>query len=187
METNRDEIRTLLHRELDRDLAPAEARRLEALCRQEPALAAERRELRDLSHLLASDRIEARPGFDRTVLSALPEQPRWARAEGRSRWLFPLAVAVLLLSGTLLLLGGATGEPIPGLLVSVAEFFGSSILAGAGLLGASWTGVGMIVGELLEGPGWIAFGLGVLALDILLLKLLRQGGSSAAREATRDE
>ena len=188
MDTNREEILGLLHRELDGDLDPDEARQLESLCRQDPAVAAERRELRDLDRLLVSDRIWAREGFQERVMAALPDHPSWEPVGDRSRWLFPAAAAFVLLSGSLLLLlGSAGGETVPGLLASVAEFFASTLLAGAGLLGASWRGMGMVLGEMLEGPGWIAFGLGVLALDVLLLVLLRRSRSSAPAEARRDD
>lgn len=189
MDTNREEILTLLHRDLDEDLDPDEARDLELLCREEPTVASERRELRALSRLLATDRLEARAGFEERVLAALPERPRWDRAQSRSRWLFPAAVALALFSGALLLLflGDAGGETVPELLASVMEFFVSTLLAGAGLLGASWRGIGLALGELLEGPGWVAFGLGVLALDVLLLVLLRRSRSSAEVESRRDD
>ena len=56
----------------------------------------------------------------------------------------------------------------------MAELFGSAALAGAGLLAASWSGVGLALGEILSRStmGLVAFGVFVLGIDCLFLRYL---------------
>ena len=56
----------------------------------------------------------------------------------------------------------------------MAELFRSAALAGAGLLTASWSGVGLALGEVLSRStmGFVAFGVFVLGIDCLFLRYL---------------
>ena len=59
----------------------------------------------------------------------------------------------------------------------------AALLSGAGLLSASWRGVGLALGEALDLPAQVVFGLGVLALNALLFLLLRRRGRRRATAA----
>jgi hypothetical protein len=51
----------------------------------------------------------------------------------------------------------------------------SAALAGAGLLGASWTGLGLVLDKVISSPVSLgAFGLLVLCLNLLLVSLIRR-------------
>ncbi len=56
----------------------------------------------------------------------------------------------------------------------MADFATSAALSGAGLLAASWRGVGMAVAAALDLPATVAFGIGVVAVNALLIALLRR-------------
>jgi hypothetical protein len=57
----------------------------------------------------------------------------------------------------------------------------AAALAGAGLLGASWKGVGLIVENIISSPVSLgAFGFLVLCLNLLLISLVRRRRPSAA-------
>lgn len=138
-------------------------------CRQE-----QERSLR-LHAMLAEDRVEIAPGFVSRVMAALPVEA-WEVRPVRS---FRLAVGVLFLlaSSSLLLLsasGAAESAPLS-LLGSIADLLTTSALAGAGLLGATWRGVGFVLHDLLTGSPvtLIAFVATLVALHGLLWRLLR--------------
>ena len=63
-----------------------------------------------------------------------------------------------------------------GLLSALAEFVRASMLTGAGLLGASWRGLGLALEQALRtSPATLVlFGLGVLALNVVFVRLLRR-------------
>jgi hypothetical protein len=99
-------------------------------------------------------------------------------------------VAALFLAVTaslFLLTGAGSTSPMGGVIAALADFFVTTSLAGAGLLAASWQGLGMALGELLDGPGWIVFGAGVLALDLLLVQLLRRRRLAASERSARGD
>ncbi len=69
------------------------------------------------------------------------------------------------------------------------ELFGSSLVAGAGLLNASWRGVGLALGRLFDGSllNLVALGVVVLGLDLLFLRLLlstRRAVTEAEEQST---
>ncbi len=65
--------------------------------------------------------------------------------------------------------------PLPSALFAIVDLFGSAVLAGAGLLAASWRGLGIGLAELLAGSrsALTALALGVVGLNLLLWRLLR--------------
>jgi hypothetical protein len=70
----------------------------------------------------------------------------------------------------------------------VAEFAAAAALSGAGLLAASWRGVGMAVAAALDLPATVVFGVGVIAVNALLFALLRRSRGrrrAAVRAPTR--
>jgi hypothetical protein len=56
-------------------------------------------------------------------------------------------------------------------------------LSGAGLLAASWRGVGVALGEALDVPERVVFAFGVIGLNALLFLLLRRRGRRRATAA----
>ncbi|HEV8630858.1 MAG TPA: hypothetical protein VGV61_11110 [Thermoanaerobaculia bacterium] len=145
------------------------------------------RQLARLDALLASDRVMARPGFARQVMAALPARAPWAdrRVQGWRSSLLALAALVALALGFLGIGGARLAPASPALAAAraVADFGMAAALSGAGLLAASWRGVGMALGAALDLPAQVVFGLGVLAVNALLLVLLRRGGRSWRRRA----
>jgi hypothetical protein len=92
-----------------------------------------------------------------------------------------MALFALLAAGAAALTGLGSARLEPGLpftsaLVAVADLAATALLAGSGLLAASWTGVGAAVGELVGGStgNLVAFVVLVAGIDLLLLSLLRR-------------
>jgi anti-sigma factor RsiW len=100
----------------------------------------EREELLALDGLLRSSALPVRPDFRAAVMSALPTVG-WEARSPRA-WRFTAAVIVLLggFAAALLVAGSAPATSGFGTLAAVGGMLQASILAGAGLLGASWKG-----------------------------------------------
>lgn len=186
------------------ELAAAESRRLAdhlegcADCR-----AAERRTV-SLHRALAEAKLPVREGFRAQVMAALP-QAEWQRAASRTpheaaaapttpRRALAWAAGLFLLLGTasaLLLVaatGGGSALPGGGLLAAVGEMAIAGLVTGAGLLGASWSGVGLAVGQLFaSAPGTlVAFALLLAFLSGLLFVLLRRPRARQAAARSSD-
>lgn len=190
-----DTVLTLLEGDLDGRLDAAESARLGMLLAGDPGLARAHREQHAVAALLASERIAVRPDFARQVMAGLPEAP-W---ESRSRaWALPLALALILAVASTLVLGLGTGldtglgdTALGGAATAVADLAVTSLLAGAGLLGASWRGVGMGLEELFAGSTatLAAFAVLVVCVDLLFVALLlrrRRRTAEAAAEPADD-
>jgi hypothetical protein len=162
---------------VDGALAPAEREALRARVADDGALRREERELQRLHEVLAAGRVTARPGFATAVMAALPESAPWAdrRLLGWRSVLGTLAAVLALAVGTFAV-AGAQGSGGAGFATAraVAAFATSAALSGAGLLAASWRGVGMAVAAALDLPATVAFGIGVVAVNALLIALLRR-------------
>lgn len=150
----------------------------------------ERRELEEVRHLLAAAVVQPREGFSGEVMRALAPAPWEARALVVWRW--PFALLLALGGAAAVLLGGAAAslEPSAGsfdAFLALARLLESAALAGAGLLGASWRGLGSGLAEWLgASKTHLAFAGGlVLALNLLLLRLLRSSSRSSAAEKSR--
>ncbi len=139
-----------------------------------------------LHRALREDRIAVRDGFQQRVMAALPE-PAWQRS--RSRGIYPALVAALLVStlGATFLLSGLADQPLAGTGLAIADFASTTLLAGSGLLFATWVGLGFGLEELFarSGGSLVAFGIGVLFLNLLFVSLLRRR-SAAPAAATAD-
>jgi anti-sigma factor RsiW len=165
--------------DLDVDGAlPASSREpFERALEAQPELAAERHRLERLHELLVADRIAVAPDFGERVMASLPVAP-WQRSVGASTWLLPAALVTLTGIAAALLLGSSwlAGHPVLGLFVVLFDFLQATTLAGAGLLFASWRGIGFGLGEVFAGsPAALGvFGVAVLLLDLLVLSLLRR-------------
>lgn len=168
--------------DLDADgaLGAEERRTLEAQLAERPELARQRRALEGLHSLIAESRIPVAAGFSERVMAALPAVP-WRQTERRAVpvWGLPLAVmlafalgAAWLLSGSGLLGGGA----VVGTILAMLDLAKTSVLAGSGLLYATWRGIGFGLEEVIGASpgGLVAFGILVLCLDLLFLSMLRR-------------
>ena len=141
-----------------------------------------------MDRLLTSSRVEVDPALKGRVLAALPP----AAWESRKPASWSVAAVLLALIGgasvALAALGGAS--PIAGTILGLVDMLRSATLTGAGLLTASWQGVGMAIQDSLGASplALAAFGIVVAGLDVLFLRfLLRASRSPApARAASRD-
>lgn len=177
---NRDP-KMLLDLEIEGVLEPGERQALDSLLA--PELEAERRELQALHRLLVAHRVAARPGFSRQVMRALPVAP-W-EARGLRALRVPAAALAALAALAAFLMGvgagAAEGSSMLAAAGAVAEFTLATVLSGAGLLSASWRGVGLALGEALSLLSLVIFGVGVVALNLFLLMLLRRRQPQAAQ------
>jgi hypothetical protein len=189
---NTPDPKLLVDLALDVALTPTVREALRQGLATDEGLRVEERELALLHGLLASGRVTARPGFAREVMEGLPEVAPWAQRQPRG-WRTALAAlaALLLLAVGFFGVAGARLEPASPLVAAastVAEFAAAAALSGAGLLAASWRGVGVALAAALDLPATVVFGLGVLAVNALLLALLRRRGwrrRAAVRAAAR--
>lgn len=138
-----------------------------------PECAEEHRALGALAAILARGRLPVREGFRNQVMAALPTAGWEARAP--RAWSFPLAMVVLLAGLATALLGSGT-PAVSGweAVMAVGGMFRAGLLAGAGLLAASWRGVGMVFDGALTPGALTAFAVFVLCLNLFLVALLRR-------------
>lgn len=175
--------------DLDADgaLAPEDRPRLDAALEAEPALCAEREALEALHAGLAESRIAVRGDFAEQVMRTMPVAP-WENR--RTRWWLPLAMFLTLAVGSSLLLAGQSiGGGIGGTALAILDFFQTTALAGAGLVGVSVRGAGLAVEELLRASGvnLLAMSVFVVSLNLLFFFLLRSGRTATACEDVADD
>jgi hypothetical protein len=177
MDSADNDPRLLVDLAVDGGLAAADEEALRSRLAGDDALRREERELGRLHEVLAAGRVVARPGFSATVMAALPESAPWAerRLLGWRSVLGTLAAMLVLALGAFAV-GGARGLDGAGFAAAraVLDFAASAALSGAGLLAASWRGVGMAVAAALDLPATVVFGIGVVAVNALLIALLRR-------------
>lgn len=175
--------------DLDADgaLGATERQRLEAHLGACGDCRSERQALGRLGAMFTDGRVPVREGFRSQVLAALPAAG-W-EARNRRSWLLPLAVAAVLAAVAVGLgvLGSSPLGPagsLLGALDAVAGLAAAGALAGAGLLAASWKGVGLVTLEAVGATpgGLVAFVVLVICLNLLLLSLLRRRRTAAAGE-----
>jgi len=176
-------FREWLNLDADGRLAPEERARLDEHLAGCDECRREREELVAFHRLFERSALPVRSGFADSVMAALPH----AGWEGRSprTWQFPLAVAAMLMLVAGFLVAGSASAP-SGLaaLDAMGGMVRAAALAGAGLLGASWKGIGLIVGDVISSPVSLgAFGFLVLCLNLLLVSLVRRKRPSSATAA----
>lgn len=160
-----------IYLDADGGLEPAERAQLDrhllscAECRRE------KDELPALFDLLSSDRVPLADDFTDRVMSSLPAAG-WEARHPRS-WV-AAAIALVVLVGLSAGLVVSSSAPAAGPLAAVIDLFAAAATAGAGLLAASWQGLGMAVGELVGGSALQTgvFALFVLCLDVLFVRFL---------------
>ncbi|HVS65396.1 MAG TPA: hypothetical protein VMT85_18035 [Thermoanaerobaculia bacterium] len=151
-----------------------------------PLLAEEERSMRALFTQLREARVDVDADFTDRVMSALPRR--------RSLVSWAIAAALLLgfaLGGAALLSASGLDGGSLGLFSALGDFVATSLLAGAGLLGATWSGIGTAVREWL-GPSplnWVIAAAVMLSLCLLLISLLRRRvpALQRSRSSRRDD
>ena len=171
-----------LNLDADGRLAPEERARLEQHLAGCEECRLEREELAAFQSLFERTAVPVRSDFADSVMAALPH----AGWEGRSprTWQFPVAVAAMLMLVAGFLIAGSSAASVPSGFAALAALGGmmrAAALAGAGLLGASWKGIGLIVEDIISSPVSLgAFGFLVLCLNLLLVSLVRRRKPAAA-------
>ncbi len=170
--------------EADGELTSVERRRLDEHALRCASCRALRTEGRRLAEVLESAAIQPDPDFAAQVMSELPAAAWEMRRP--AAWRLPAALVLLLAGvGSWLAVEGTGLEmarPWLATAGAVLEFFRSAALAGAGLLSASWAGMGLALAELssLSRIGFLVFGIFVLGVDFLFLRYLRARSTAAA-------
>lgn len=170
--------REWLNLEADDRLSRDERARLEEHLATCPECRNELRERRALDDLLLQNRVAVRSGFRDDVLAALPVAG-WEARSPRT-WSLPAAAFVLLgmiAAAVLVFHSSGFGSASSGLsaLFAVGGLFKATLLAGAGLLAATWKGAGLVFQELLSSPVNLGmFGVLVLCLNLLLISMVRR-------------
>ncbi len=174
-----DTYREWLELEMDGVLDERSRGALDAHTVECAACAAERAALARLGQALDGGRVAVRADFRSRVMAALPAAGWEARS--RRAWRLPAALVALLGAAAAVLLGlGAEGLAPPpaaaGAALALVELFAATLEAGAGLLGASWRGVGLGLARMLaDSPlAWGVLAFGVLCLNLLFFRLLRR-------------
>lgn len=164
--------------DLDSTLGPAERAELKRL-EKSGELTAERRSLRRLHEILKQDQIAVRPGFQQQVMAGLPAaawEPR-NHAQRVPAWAFPLVLVLAFGAAAAALLGSSLAHNQSfGLVATLFDFLMTTTLAGAGLLFATWRGLGFGLSELFAGSEvtLAVFGAAVLGLNLLIVSYLRK-------------
>ena len=167
-----------LYLESDDQLTPSERGRLREHLESCQACEAERLNLAAMNQLISASSVPVRQGFRAEVMTAL--QPAGWEAKSPRTWAAAVIMLFLLMGGAALLTGWSAMDDVPAFgplaaaSVAVFDLLRSSALAGAGLLSASWRGIGLAFSTLLSGSRWTAasFIVLVVGIDLLLLKLL---------------
>jgi predicted anti-sigma-YlaC factor YlaD len=184
-------IREWLELEADGRLGGEERHALDRHATGCTACREERRALAALHRALERSRVGVRGGFTAEVMRRLPAAG-WEASAPRA-WRLPLALLAAFAAAAAALVGVSSarfhpGVPFAGAVTAIADMMQTAALAGAGLLAASWRGIGLAVGELLAtSPGAIvAFVILVLAVDLLALALIRRRRAAPVREEGSD-
>ena len=146
----------------------------------------ERERLIRLEALLAGGILPVRTGFRADVMRSLPAAG-WEARSPRA-WRLPVAVLVLLALAAAFAVAmpaARTGDvgPVSGTAGAVGDMIATGALAAAGMLWASWRGMGVALDAFLSPGAAFALLILVVSLDVLLLSLLVRRGRKPARES----
>jgi predicted anti-sigma-YlaC factor YlaD len=185
-----DRYREWLDLAIEGELAEPERVRLDAHLAECAPCRAERLTLERLAGELAASRVAVRRGFAGEVMAALEPAPWEART--LAAWRLPFALLLALGGLAAALFGGAAAALDAGgrsfsALLALVDLFTSAALAGAGLAGASWRGLGLGVRAwLVESPLNVGAALVLLVGGyFLLFRLLRRAPRAAEARARR--
>ena len=176
------------------ELSAEERRQLDAAMAEDPSRESDRTAFRKLHELLApgaaaAPSIEPSPDFVARVMGNLPRADWEVREEesSLSAWQIPIAAMLLFAVGAAFLLSGVDSA-ILGTGAAIADFMATTALAGAGLLEASWRGMGWGLQQMFaESPATVAAVAGVvLGVDALFVSMLLRRRRQAAVETVLD-
>lgn len=166
----------LAYLETDGELTPGQLRELTEHASGCSECLEIRNEVTSLSAVLDEIRTDAHPDLARRVLDNLPPAAWEMRRPASWRAAAIAFVGLLVAAYALTSQSEPLGEALPwiGTLAAMVELFRSAALAGAGLLAASWSGVGLALGEVLSRSplGFATFAVLVLGVDCLFLRYL---------------
>ena len=183
MKIDRETWQQWVDQDLEHCLEASEKVQLDELSATDPEIRRERRALESLRRMIDSEvatrRIAVRPGFSARVMEALP-RTWWERGEAtasRAGWALPLAVMLTLAVAAAWAL--ASTEEVgrfTGIGLALLDFVQMSVLAGAGMLFATWRGFSLGLEELIatSGLNLLALAAAVVCLNLLCLSLLRR-------------
>ena len=179
-----------LHLDLDDALRPAQRSELREHLMGCRSCQIEQHELAALDEFMIESKIDVRADFHTEIMSSLP-RAAWESRHPRN-WIAAASIVLILILGSGLLIASGSDSlgstvPVVAAFAAVGELFRSAALAGAGLLGASWKGLGLAFQELLDGSIWNLLALGVLVIgvDVLLVRMLRKNRRSTEKVAAR--
>jgi hypothetical protein len=160
-------------------LEEKDQRALERSLAADPQLVAEQRRLLSLQGALTDDHIAVRPDFHARVMADLGK-PAWQHA--REGWRFALAALLVCSLGAAFLLRGFENHALAGTGLAILDFLSSSLLAGSGMLWASWQGLGFGLEKLIadSSASLAAFATFVVFLDLLFVSMWRRSRKAAA-------
>jgi len=168
-----------IDQDLEGQLASSDKELLGQLDEADQRIAAERQALASLHQMLGESRIEVRSGFSAQVMQALPKAwwEREVATGGLARWVLPLAMMFALAFGAAGVLASADEfGPLAGIGIALLDFIQVSILAGAGMLFATWRGLGFGLEHFMANSGLnlLALASAVGFLNLLFFSLLRR-------------
>ncbi|MFN7941692.1 MAG: zf-HC2 domain-containing protein [Thermoanaerobaculia bacterium] len=177
MTQEHDRYREWLDLEVDGSLADPERQALSRHLESCPECRAESAALAHVHAQLAAARRPVRDGFAHEVLRSLPAAP-WEASAPRA-WRAPLLLLLTLGGASAALLGRAAAGLEPharffGAIGALADLLQASLVAGLGLLGASWKGLGLGVAQWLAASklNWVAAALLVVGVNYLLIRVV---------------
>lgn len=193
-DTNDTQWMQWLDLDADGELSAEERSRLDAAMAEEPARESDRTAFRKLHELLTPGSatvpsVEPSPDFVARVMDNLPVADWEAREEESSfaAWQMPIAAMLLFAVGAAFLLSGVDSA-ILGTGAAVADFLATTALAGAGLLEASWRGMGWGLQQMFaDSPATVAAVAGVvLGVDALFVSMLLRRRRQAVPETVAE-
>ena len=187
---DRETLAEWLDLDLDGQLGRSERAQLEEQLGADPKLAAEHRRLESLHVMLTESRIPVRPDFREQVMAQLPS-PVW-QASRVPVWALPAAMMVVLGVASALVLGmgaPAAEGALLGTGLAVFDFLKATMVAGAGLMAASWRGFGWGLEELIASSGLslVAMAVLVVFMNLLFISMMRRRSGEVALEHAGSE
>lgn len=187
---NQIEYQELLDLSADGALDEVEMRRLQAHLDVCPSCRTERVQLLQLGEVLRAARVDVDPDFQERVVAAL--RPTGWEARSPRSWVWAVALCAGFGATAAILAGLSAARLTPtgsfvSALTAVLGLFKASILAGSGLLGASWRGLSLGLHELLAGSpaNLVALGALVVGCNLVFFRLWQGAVVASERRRTK--